>query len=854
MKKFILILLPLMVLSCAPKLQERQFPEPMMNFASDAKDVNLHLRIREFGEAPPDISWKGEVATAEYFDQAEGLIELGDKNNQPDLHAKGVSWIRKFYQSDAANMTDLASGPFLHLAAAQTEKLVQSTLNDVLLQMEDARAVILEHVLALPIPLPQNPNGGLEEVLRQAQAFNVSVLEEIPRMKLPAVIASGFASELVNTTTPLFAQVRKLMEQLNQVKTLTQSLNVIDEAIAAFEVTVTPELAQSLKQGRLLAQGLDQMKDPQGALTVVIDVWNILTPEERLEKVRSASKELYDFLSKQDAKEMNCLRTRGCLGGPVDGVIKKVFILPKLKDYGVQKMHDELNAQTLDYVFTEIRKFSLNFVGNMPQNFAENIDTAWMAKTGRMVAVRSDFQSYVTRVAGVWAKRILPQTDGQIPGFEASRIKLTTGLREKMNIKAVKEPMTLQGEVAGGSLSANMYLMQNSGANDELGLRSAFSQVNKIVALSGYRNTRDALVPALLAPVSHRDPLLDIMNFEEVHNAKLSFRLPDVMPLQDPFMADPKLTYAKNFSASAFASQIRGLSQMLKVTADWKKSSFDQYLTPIQAQDLTRDAVDPSLQQSLFPKDMIFALNVGTVSVLLQDIIKTETPVFLLTLEDTVIWANNYTDKTKETPVMAGIVDIKDGRRAEVVNTVDVAKLILGLGEFLEALDGVENTKSSVLLTRNEQGMLPLDAIQSGKKDLRRLVVALGNFLSNKMKVENDLMAEQFSVTKRQIVKKTIAKTDTQAWVIRALVKAHEVTGIDAYKWAATDAYYGLNRRLFNVNKEFYINADSTELSFPERVNTLRALTAVSPFVPEVSRLQLQKVMKPWMESLAGLQ
>lgn len=853
MKKYILILLPLWAMSCAPKVQERQFPEPKLNFASDTKDVNLKLRIREFGEAPPELGWRGEIATAVYFDQAEGLIELGDQNNLPDLHAKGVSWIRKFYQSDAANMTEVASGPFMHLAAAQTEKLVQSTLNDVLLQMEDARTVIREHVLALPIPLPQNPHGGLDEVLKQAQAFNISVLEEIPRMKLPPVIASGFAAELVNTTTPLFAQVRKLMEQLNEVKTLTQALNVIDEAIAAFDVTVTPELAQSLKQGRLLAQGLDQMKDPQGALTVVIDVWNILTPEERADKIRAASKELFDFLSKQNAKEMNCLRTRGCLGGPVDGVIKKVFILPKLKDYGVQKMHDELNAQTLDFVFTEIRKFSLNFVGNMPQNFADNIETAWLAKTGRMVDVRADYQSYVTRVAGVWAKRILPQTDGKIPGFESSRIQLTAGLREKFNIKAVKAPMNLQGEVAGGSLSANMYLMQNSGAKDELGLRSALSQVNKIVALSGYRNTRDALVPALLAPVSHRDPLLDIMNFEEVQDARLSFRLPDLMPLQDAFMADPKLSYAKDFSASAFASQIRGLSQMLKVTADWKKSSFDQYLTPIQAQDLTRDAVDPSLQQSLFPKDMIFALNVGTVSVLLQDMVKTETPVFLLTLEDSVIWANNYTDKTKETPVMAGIVDIKDGHRAEVVNTVDVAKLILGLGEFLEALDGVENTKSSVLLTKNEQGTLPLDAILNGKKDIRRLVVALGNFLSNKMKVENDLVAEQFSVTKRQIVTKALAKTDTQAWVIRALVKAHEVTGIDAYKWAATDAYYGLNRRLFNVNKEFYINADGAELAFPEKVNTLRAMTAVRPYVSDTSRVQLQKIMKPWMESLAAI-
>ena len=118
------------------------------------------------------------------------------------------------------------------------------------------------------------------------------------------------------------------------------------------------------------------------------------------------------------------------------------------------------------------------------------------------------------------------------------------------------------------------------------------------------------------------------------------------------------MNYERNFSAAGFSAQIKGLSRSLRFTADWKESGFDQLLGPIKAQDLTQDAQDPALQQPLFPKDMLFALNVGTVSVLLQDLIKKATPVFLLTLEGNTLWADQYAADSEETAVMAGIVDI----------------------------------------------------------------------------------------------------------------------------------------------------------------------------------------------------
>jgi uncharacterized membrane protein (UPF0136 family) len=463
--------------------------------------------------------------------------------------------------------------------------------------------------------------------------------------------------------------------------------------------------------------------------------------------------------------------------------------------------------------------------------------------------------SLASRGCGVkcsFNKKVLPSTDGKVAGFETSRIDISANSRSELYLKAHGKAYELSGEVAGAAMGATATLLGNTQARDSLGFRTALTQISKLVAFSGYRNTHDKIVPALLSPVNHTGKLLDITNFEEAKNPSFSFRVPDVVNLKDPFVADPKLNYEKDFSVAGLAAQIKGLSQSLRFTADWKKSSFDYFLTPIKAQDLTQDATDPALQQSLFPKDMLFALNVGTVSVLLQDLIKKSTPIFMLTLEDSVLWADKYAD-SKETAIMAGAVDIKNGQRSNEVSSKDVAQLILGLSEFIENLDGVEETKSPLLLTKNIHGNLPLEAVINGKRDLSKLIIALSNFLSKKMKNQQSLVLSSYALDRKKLASNAVLRVETQAIVARALLKAYRISGIEAYLWSAQEIYFAMNKNLYSVKKEFYLNSDGSELSFPEKVNTLRTLSEMKPYVPVESQQQLQKIIDPWLEAIIEL-
>ena len=840
--------------SCAPSVSPRSFMDPTRSFEADAQDVSLDLHLREFGDRPPELGWHGVVPTAEYLDQAQTLIALGEKTHRQRLQQKGQAWIRNFYQTpETAMMADLGSSPFLNLAAARIEPEVQNSLNEVLLQMESALPSITRHVLALG-RTPANPApSSLEGLLLQAEDFNRRVVAEIPRMKLPPVIAEGFRTELLKTTTPLLAEAHGFLRAFKAAVTLSESLKVIQAALEKFVVTLPPELEKSFQQGQSLGRELDVMRDAQDALSVIVDVWSVLTPRERVDKFKTANPDLYDFLVKQSPKDLACLRTRGCGGGPIQGVVKKVFILPKIRNYGIEKVKSEVQHQALQYVAATVNSFGAEFIQTLPRTFAENIKIAWQQKMQRLTAVRGDLQSYVHRVAGVWAKKILPSSEGKIPGFERGEVKVSLTQKAPASVSPAGEPLWLPGELVGASLSAAVLMLEKTSPSEEFGRRLALAQINKLVALTGYRNTRDQLVPALLAPVETPFKLLDIMNFEEVRDSVFSYRVPDRISLQDPFLAHPRLDYGKDFSVMALAAQIRGLSRMLHFTADWKKSRFDDFLSPIKAQDLTSDAKDPSLQQSLFPKDLIFTLNVGAVSVLLQDLVKNATPVFLLNLEGRLLWAQEYRPESEDVAVMAGVVDFKNGRRVSQVEARAVARFLGALGEFVAALEGVEATRSAMLLEKKENGTRPLDTLLAGKKDVKRLMIALANFLSKKMKTPENLVRSSLSLEGRVEPAPEVLSVNTQAEVIRALIKAYEVSGIEAYLWSAQEIYYGMNRHLYQAKKGFYRDSEGRELSFPERINTLGALVDLEPYLPQSSQAQLQRILEPWLQAVAAL-
>ncbi|WP_374029136.1 hypothetical protein [Bdellovibrio bacteriovorus] len=838
--------------ACAPKVEDRRFDAPTTSFGPRSSDTKLNSDIKSFEKISPNLTWQATVPTALFFEQAENLVTLGKLTGNEALKEKGLQWIRSFYQQPQATQSvDLAQSPFAALAVAQTQEEVQKTLHDVKADIQNSRAILRAEILALGKEYPWPAQAqSLDKFVAHAQAFTDLLLEKLADVEISPLIQEGVREELLAQTKPLFTDIHQLLQGLQNSATLSETLNLVEAAIRKFEVSLPPELQKSLQQGRLIGAGLDHIQDAQGGLTVLIDIWRILTPAEQAIYFKAVNEDLYDFLKDQDDKDLDCLRRDGCSGGIFKGIAKKLFILPKIKKYGLEQLQLEMNQKTRGYVISEIEKFAQSFATDLPGIFADKIEQGLIAKNGELESVQKNYHEYIKTLLGKWGEKVLPQSQGHISGFEVSNVKVDLSMKTALSLQAVGALNDLKANTAGTSMMVNTLLMEHGNPEEASSLQFALSQVNKLISIGGYRDYENKLIPALLSPVEYEKKPLDIMDFA---NNLISYRIPDRIRMRDAFHADHKMIYEKNFSASAFAEQIKGLSHMLRQTADWKETNFDHILGHIKAQELTDEIQTSALDRSLFPKDMLFALNMGNVAILLQDITKKATPVFLLTLNNKVLWADQYSSSS-ETAIMAGIVDIKDGRKSNIVRAQDVAKFLLALGDFLEATDGVENTKSAILLEKNDKGRAPLDELKEGRKDLKLLVIALGNFISNQLMIKKSLVQDHYYLNQQERANNPEFKVEEQAYAIRALLKAWEISKLDVYLWSAQEIFFAMNKQLFNSKEGFYKNGDGTSLDFPQRINTLLALMTLKPHLPEQSQTQLDMLAKPWLQALQGLQ
>jgi hypothetical protein len=856
-KNLIHLLALTLLAACAPKVQDRSFAVPPQSFGPRFEDTDLSPKIKTSGQRNKVLSWQGLVPTATYFQQAENLMVLGAISGRSALTLKGQTWIERFYQQPGtANHLEFGRTPFAVMAATTTEEDVSESLNEVHSDITKSRGVLKSKIMELgnAYPWPQG-NASLNEILNAATSFVEQYSNQVGKLALPAAIVDGVQTELKIQTEPIFNDMRSLIERLSASHDFPGSLALIQDELKKLDVKLPAESQKEWDQGLLIAKDLGQLKTAQAGLTILIDIWKALTPAERISLVKTENKSLYDFLSNQDADSLNCLRRKDCNGGLfIGGIKKRLFILPQIESYGVENLRKNLNEKINSRFSEEVSNFAQTFIRSLTATISEKMDQGLVAKDAELQNVQKDYAGYLRDLLNKWSQKSLPASRGQVTGFETPVISINLSSQSKMALAASGSALDLTANTAGASLSANaLWFEFNGGKNSELRLQAAVSQVNKLLSIGGYRDEKKSLVPAILSPVDKINSFLDLMDFSNLNTA---YRIPDKLKLSDAFHVSGEVPVNKEFSAQSFAIQLRGLSQMLNFTADWRKSNFEDTLGKIRAQDLTADYKSPALNRPLFPKDTIFALNLADAGVLLKGITGPSSPVFLISLDKQIIWADQYDRKSKSqgTPIMAGLVDIKAGVRSNIVHSQDVAQFLLAIREFLKATEGAEKAKSDLLTKAGRDGQTPLQSLADGRQDLKLLSIAMANFISNQMLNDKAQVQSTYYLAQMQKSNDPAYWVLDQALAMRALIAAWEISHIDTYMNSAQEIYFSLNKYAFSSEEGFYKNGDGSTLTFPDRVETLRALSEIKNYLPPESRRQLETISAPWLKALEDLQ
>ena len=807
MKKIVLSAVSMFTLmACGPKPESRHFGEPKTSFKPNHEDVDLRqiYKNQNVAKFQGSLEFTGGYNNGTLYRFSENVYILGKNLERPGLMSLGMKTRDQLQSSAEKNTIAAEKSTYVDFLISASKAPVKEALTqidqDLKIGQDDIVKMVQEfnEKFSTSAANPVDVLSGIAYVKDYLQQLDKKIANRnvMPELKV------GLREELQTQMKRLDTLGGRVQVVLAEGSTFPQMLSNLFSLLEQEKIALPADIQPLIDQAKELGQGLVSCQTPQEAMTVIIDVWLLLAPEDRETYFKEVSEELYGELKKSGKKSLACLRDEDCKGF-FRKLKKNLFILPAIKKFGPEKICQEIdiNAQKFvrDLLQTEITKVLVS----TPQTLPSEVELAITKKRDDLKSITGDYSNFFKTRFAAWAqsqnmKSIVVKTGGR------QEISLSGNQLKMKEIEATDSDMF---ESFGPGIAASV-LKSN--------LKSGFEMLSRITSISDI-----------------------VLGDKDVEGEPIS----------------------KKFRNMNQAETLRGLSQAIRYFRDWEVSEFDQSLGKIMAQDLIPDMDLGANNQALFPKADLYALTIAASAQFITNIQSDNSPLFTMGVDKNIHWLDEKIsdqDKEKENrppQVLAAIVEIKEGQKAGIVKTSHLARWIIAAAEFLSAIEGAENSSSVDLKKLDENGKPNLDKIIESRQTLRQLILGMSNFLSTQMLDDRGLYAASYDIkTGKQSPAGEVSVLD-QALSIRALLAASDALGAETYRFSAIDNYYKMNQNLFSPKMRFYqVSKTDANPQLPVVVEILRALNGLEPYLPAESAEQLRWIMEPWVSGLENIQ
>lgn len=827
--KLILLTLPFIgILSCAPKVQEKKFEVPKSNLGPRLSDKPL--QISEKPLLKNSSSWTNIDATSDYFSIIENLYLTGKVLNNSKLQELAQNLADKYYSQ--IKQENFSTSPYIEIATYKTKIELSTTLNTVLVELEKGKidvTTLLENTFAT-ISWPKSEVSTVDFINKMKEFFE-AFYSQISHSNIYPPLVQTLEKEIPNEVNPLITKGLDIAKKIDATSSFAELDSLIHEAIAEFELELDPDKLKQLETGKQIAKLL-KFNNAQGALTLLIEIWNSLTPQERVENFKKSSPDLYKYLKKQSASDLNCLANKNCLN-LLKVFERNFFVLPKLNNYGLTKLRRTINESALLYARGQIKTILPQTYSEILKFTNEKIANRINLKIDELRQIQENPELFIQDLVDRWSLKNLDLTTGKIFGLESKSVQIKLSTNNTLNVRPVDLNESTPG-IIGKSFSVASLLLQ-SGLNYKYEKQLIISQINKLLSISGYRDHSGQLKPGAFFSVDKSAEQFDI---EKISFLKQPFYIQNHFNIKDNYQIQQQ-TDAVSSSVENQAALLKGLSQILYYLSDWNQTSYDKQLGNVLVKDVLPELDNEAANKAIFPKSSLAALALGNTAVLLKNLTKDLSPLFLVTLDNKIIWSNEYLNSNNySTSVTAGIVDIVSNQRTNIVYSKSVSEYLIALTEFYKAITGIQNTNSEYIQSS-------INDLIDARQKVKLLIIALANYISH------DLVNSSYQIKYSSADLKVLVQDQFSA--IKALVSAYEATGIQVYLWSAIEIYYALNHINFDPDINFYVNVpyqsntNTSELNphlITEGITTLHKL---SNYLPVASQIQLDKITYPWI-------
>lgn len=831
--------------------------QAVQNLGPSGTDTNLQLAANTARLKKTLYFDEQSMATEDYFRLVDDINTFGKLEDDDSLRSLARSMYGAFYKDGSTYTKTKFEKIYAEAMAGQGELEVQKQLTLIARELSVTKEKLarLFDSSAAQYPWPKEITH-LNQALTSTDAYvNWLLGKGIPRLNLKPELSRPVIAAIRTAYLQYRPGFVEMANGLENAKDFEHALGSLKIALQKFKVKLPEEPARVLEHADRISEELSTMESSQDALTLIIDVWRLVPADKRATVFKAAAPELYDALNERSESELDCLSIPICLLNPPLGIVRRIIILPKISEIGVQNIHDKIESAARTYLIKTVHEQAADLLKQIPVQ-AKTTLVAEAEKYQKLVArIQNDFPGYVKEKTGKWAATEFKQ---DVRGMETSRVRVKFGGKSDIEVRGLVPSgatVTTGAATLGLSLGLSHEFLPEKGER----VRPALLEpIVKMLAIGGFRQTNGKQFPSMMLPLDGQ--LKEVFRLEDLMRGKTSFAVPDSFTANANFVMDRK-TAPKNASVGAQAELLRGLARQIRFHQDWEKNIFDEQLGVIQVEDVATDIPKGAIDYSLFPKDLIFAMALGDAGALVQNVIRDLSPAFILMNDQNVLWGNQYRDISMDKVVKvtgAGLVNIEKGARGKTVRTADIARYVLALDEFLTATADLEKTTAKPL-----QGAVQKD-IQDARGYLKYFQIGLATFLKYATQGKNDpntgAVNGKYMFSGGKLVKVDSPYTlEDQALAIRALVASSKSLGIRIFESSALDTYYFMNKSMWSPRAQFYSpqfsakGIDARAPSFHEVIQTLVAVDELAPSMNTESRHQWENIAQPWIHALQDL-
>lgn len=536
------------------------------------------------------------------------------------------------------------------------------------------------------------------------------------------------------------------------------------------------------------------------------------------------------------------------------GFFKGIFYWVDVNIFGYQ-----IDTETFLIAFAN---FFVNNLHNIPRTLANIFEQEF----NRILNDDKEFREKTHEVIGSLFNQIA--FDGEFaPAIEYSDIQ--TVLNSENNIAFNKDNSSSglkQTTASTWALSMPLALERlrnlQENNNNIFGLKYKqilLSLINKSTSAIGYiKDEKDPsnLYNGLFFPFDRSEttsnPRIDIRTYYTDNQPY--FGIPDSMVVKNGFEIDYDNSNASEIktSVSAQADYIIAMTETLdflrpdiKHTANGDKrfNSFDLSLgvKAIAVEAIGDEEIEPF---SIFPKESVFLLHLGLVSVVFTNLKKKGTYLYnekgeykTLTIDDLQNADDIY---------MISISDVIDDEQSDKIITKDISKYIIAIDKLLSFINSINIDNINDQNLKNTFN----DPVFKESKDLMtKMMLGLGFLMTAKLQLPEGGFYDSYYLD-TEFGEQTYS-LDTQVHAIKGLLAVHNHRWeSDLIKLVITDTYRTMNQKLFDEDLGFY-KIDEKQKAMPDlnlTLETIQMLYELDGILPREDLNDLRQNREFWLK------